>query len=139
MRIVGCPRLLTNGSLTIGHQKGCYHSLKGGRPTKVSVTFRIIWRAIFSAIWRDRGRTALYINCEVAPHALEDTVRGGRAMGWVGFNCSIPHEVAVIEHLDALGDSAALIGAVNCVVRQNQRYVGENTDGQGLLRRTRRS
>jgi len=27
MRIVGCPRLLTNGSLTIGHQKGRYHSL----------------------------------------------------------------------------------------------------------------
>src|SRR6267142_1091181 len=31
-------------------------------------------------------------------------------MGWVGFNCSIPHKVAVIEHLDGLADSAAVIG-----------------------------
>jgi len=54
-------------------------------------------------------------------------------MGWAGFNCSIPHKVAVIEHLDGLGDSAAVIGAVNCVVRRDDRLVGENTDGQGFL------
>jgi shikimate dehydrogenase len=54
-------------------------------------------------------------------------------MGWVGFNCSIPHKVAVIEHLDGLGDSAAVIGAVNCVVRSGDRLIGENTDGKGFL------
>ena len=35
-------------------------------------------------------------------------------MGWAGFNCSLPHKVAVIEHLDGLGESAAIMGAVNC-------------------------
>jgi shikimate dehydrogenase len=54
-------------------------------------------------------------------------------MGWVGFNCSIPHKVAVIEHLDGLGESAEVIGAVNCVVRRDGRLIGENTDGQGFL------
>jgi shikimate dehydrogenase len=54
-------------------------------------------------------------------------------MGWVGFNCSLPHKVAVIEHLDGLADSAAVIGAVNCVVRRDGRFIGENTDGQGFL------
>jgi len=54
-------------------------------------------------------------------------------MGWLGFNCSIPHKVAVIEHLDGLGDSAAVIGAVNCVVLADGRLIGENTDGQGFL------
>lgn len=39
-------------------------------------------------------------------------------MGWAGFNCSIPHKVSVIEHLDSLGESAAVVGAVNCVVRR---------------------
>jgi shikimate dehydrogenase len=73
------------------------------------------------------------VNCQVEPGALGDAVRGARAMGWVGFNCSIPHKVAVIQHLDALADSAAVIGAVNCVVRRNGRYIGENTDGQGFL------
>ena len=40
------------------------------------------------------------LNCEVPPEKLGDAVKGARAMGWIGFNCSIPHKVAVIEHLD---------------------------------------
>jgi shikimate dehydrogenase len=89
--------------------------------------------AMVEAAYRHHGLDARYLNCEVEPEALGDAVRGARAMGWVGFNCSIPHKVAVIEHLDGLGDSAAVIGAVNCVVRRDGRYIGENTDGQGFL------
>jgi shikimate dehydrogenase len=85
------------------------------------------------AAYRHHGLDARYLNCEVKPEALGDAVRGARAMGWVGFNCSIPHKVAVIEYLDGLGDSAAVIGAVNCVVCRGGAYVGENTDGQGFL------
>jgi len=54
-------------------------------------------------------------------------------MRWAGFNCSIPHKVAVVEHLDELAPSAAIIGAVNCVVRRDDRLIGENTDGQGFV------
>jgi shikimate dehydrogenase len=89
--------------------------------------------AMIEAAYRHHGIDARYLNCEVAPEALGDAVRGARAMGWVGFNCSIPHKVAVVEHLDGLGDSAAVIGAVNCVVRRDDRLIGENTDGQGFL------
>jgi shikimate dehydrogenase len=88
---------------------------------------------MIEAAYRHHGIDARYLNCEVAPEALGDAVRGARAMGWVGFNCSIPHKVAVVEHLDGLGDSAAVIGAVNCVVRRDDRLIGENTDGQGFL------
>jgi shikimate dehydrogenase len=89
--------------------------------------------AMVEAAYRHHGIDARYVNCEVAPEALGDAVRGARAMGWAGFNCSIPHKVAVIEHLDGLGDSAALIGAVNCVVRRGRRLIGENTDGVGFV------
>jgi shikimate dehydrogenase len=89
--------------------------------------------AMIEAAYRHHGIDARYVNCEVAPEALGDAVRGAQAMGWVGFNCSIPHKVAVIEHLAGLGDSAAVIGAVNCAVRRNGRLIGENTDGQGFL------
>ncbi len=74
-----------------------------------------------------------YINCEVTPDQLGDAVKGARAMGWVGFNCSQPHKVEVIKYLDGLGESAALMGAVNCVVRRDGKYIGENTDGKGFL------
>jgi shikimate dehydrogenase len=85
------------------------------------------------AAYRRHGLDARYLNCEVEPEGLADAVRGAKAMGWVGFNCSIPHKVAVIEHLDGLAESAAVIGAVNCAVRRDGRWIGENTDGQGFL------
>src|SRR5919197_6419352 len=89
--------------------------------------------AMVEAAYRHHGLDARYLNCEVPPAALGDAVRGARAMGWVGFNCSIPHKVAVVRHLDGLGSSAEVMGAVNCVARRGDRLVGENTDGQGFL------
>jgi shikimate dehydrogenase len=89
--------------------------------------------AMVEVAYRHHGLDARYLNCEVAPEALGDAVRGAKAMGWVGFNCSIPHKVAVIEHLDGLGESAEVIGAVNCVVERDGRWIGENTDGQGFM------
>ena len=77
--------------------------------------------AMIEAAYRHHGIDARYINCEVAPERLADAVRGARAMGWAGFNCSIPHKVAVVEHLDGLAESAAVIGAVNCAVARDGR------------------
>ena len=75
-----------------------------------------------------------YVNMEVTPEDLGAAVRGARAMGFRGFNCSLPHKVKVIQHLDGLGESAALMGAVNCVVRRGEKFIGENTDGKGFLK-----
>jgi len=41
--------------------------------------------------------------------------------------------VTVIPLLDGLAESAAVIGAVNCVVERDGRWIGENTDGKGFL------
>jgi shikimate dehydrogenase len=89
--------------------------------------------AMVEAAYRHHHIAARYVNCEVPPELLGDAVRGARAMGWVGFNCSLPHKVAVIDYLHGLGESAALIGAVNTVVRRGDKLVGENTDGRGFV------
>jgi len=89
--------------------------------------------AMIEAAYRHHGLDWRYINCEVTPEKLGDAVRGARAMDWAGFNCSLPHKVAVIEHLDGLGESAAIMRAVNCAVRRGSQYIGENTDGKGFL------
>ena len=86
------------------------------------------------AAYRHHGLHYRYLNTEVPPEKLADAVAGARAMNWAGFNCSIPHKVAVIEHLDGLGESASVIGAVNCVVCRDGQYIGENTDGKGFLK-----
>ena len=88
---------------------------------------------MIEAAYRHHGLDWRYINCEVSPEKLGDAVRGARAMDWAGFNCSLPHKVAVIEHLDGLGESAAIMRAVNCAVRRGNQYIGENTDGKGFL------
>ena len=93
--------------------------------------------AMVEAAYRHHKLDWRYVNMEVPPEKLADAVRGARAMGFAGFNCSIPHKVAVIQHLDGLGESAALMGAVNCVVRRDGKYVGENTDGKGFVKSLR--
>jgi shikimate dehydrogenase len=93
--------------------------------------------AMVEAAYQHHGLHFRYLNVEVTPDNLGDAVKGARAMGWAGFNCSIPHKVKVIDHLDGLGTSAELIGAVNTIVRRGDKYFGENTDGRGFVKAMR--
>lgn len=95
-------------------------------------------QAMVEAAFRHHDLYWRYLTIEVAAGGLADAVLGARAMGFAGFNCTIPHKVAVIEHLDGLGESAALMGAVNCVVRRGEKLIGENTDGKGFVETLRR-
>ena len=103
---------------------GCFAQPVAENPTVVMV----------EAAYRHHGLHFRYVNCEIAPEDLKDAVKGAKAMGWRGFNCSLPHKVAVIEFLDEVGASAAVIGAVNTVINQNGRLIGENTDGKGFVK-----
>lgn len=88
---------------------------------------------MIEAAFAHHGIDGRYVNCDVDSGNLGDAVAGARAMGWAGFNCSIPHKVAVIDHLDGLEESAELIGAVNCVVETDGDLIGHNTDGAGFV------
>ena len=90
--------------------------------------------AMIEAAFAHHGLHWRYVNMEVTPEDLGTAVRGARAMGFRGFNCSLPHKVTVIQHLDGLGESASVMGAVNCVVRRGDQFIGENTDGKGFLK-----
>ncbi len=90
-------------------------------------------QAMVEAAYRHHNLAWRYLTIEVLPQDLGRAVAGARAMGFGGFNLTIPHKVAVIEHLDDLAESARLIGAVNCVVRRDDKLIGENTDGRGFL------
>ena len=90
-------------------------------------------QVMIEAAYGQLGLDWRYITLEVGPNDLAAAVAGARAMGFRGFNCTIPHKVAVIEHLDGLGESAAVMQAVNCVVRRGDKLIGENTDGKGFV------
>jgi len=74
-----------------------------------------------------------YLTIEVAPENLQAAVGGLRAMGFRGANLTIPHKVEVIQYLDSISDAAAMMGAVNCIVRKDDQLLGENTDGKGFV------
>jgi shikimate dehydrogenase len=90
--------------------------------------------AMVEAAFNHHSLTWRYVNMEVAPEDLAAAVKGAKALGFRGFNLSIPHKVTVIPLLDGLGESAAVMGAVNCVVRREGLFIGENTDGKGFLK-----
>lgn len=90
-------------------------------------------QAMVEAAYKHHNLDWRYLTIEVAPDGLKAAVEGAKAMGFQGFNCTIPHKVAVIEHLDGLGESASVMGAVNCVVKRGDKLIGENTDGKGFV------
>lgn len=64
--------------------------------------------AVIEAAFRHHALQWRYINLEVEPGGSRGG-GGARAMGWRGFNLSMPHKVAVIPLLAGLGESAAVI------------------------------
>lgn len=79
-----------------------------------------------------------YVTVEVSDDALEDAVRGIRAMGFAGGNCARPYHRRIGAALDQLGLTAQRTGAVNLIRRDEEgRLVGENTEGIGLVHAVR--
>jgi shikimate dehydrogenase len=70
-----------------------------------------------------------YVLYEKEPAELEAFLRNG---DWDGLNVTMPYKKAVIPYLDGLTDTAATVGAVNTIYRQNGKRIGHNTDFYGF-------
>lgn len=78
---------------------------------------------------------ATYRACHVKPEGLVDYLAQRRGdPDWRGCNITMPHKQAVMPLLDAVAPDAALIGAVNTVLRGSDgSLTGLNTDAAGFL------
>lgn len=76
----------------------------------------------------------LYLRRRVKPEELVDTIKELRNDSFFkGASISIPHKIEVIKYLDKVDQVAKKIGAVNTVVKSNQKLTGYNTDWLGIL------
>ncbi|MCI1591825.1 shikimate dehydrogenase [Heyndrickxia oleronia] len=75
-----------------------------------------------------------YFPFHVTSNHLEEAVKGMKVLGIAGFNVTIPHKTNIIPLLDQIDPLAKAIGAVNTVVRENDSFVGYNSDGLGFIR-----
>lgn len=89
--------------------------------------------AMQNAALQKAGLDFAYIALPVAPEDLSEAVRGLRALGFRGFNVTIPHKTAIIPLLDEVDAAARAIGAVNTVVLEEGRLRGCNTDAAGFI------
>jgi shikimate dehydrogenase len=88
---------------------------------------------MLEAAFAELGLNWRYLTIEVLPQDLGAAMAGMRAFNMRGVNLTIPHKVAVLQYLDEVRPAAALIGAVNTVIREGDRLIGENTDGKGFM------
>lgn len=80
------------------------------------------------------GTDYAYVAMNVAPERLQAAVEGLSALGFVGFNVTMPHKEAMLPLVDELDDAARLAGAVNTVVsEEGGKLRGLNTDGSGFI------
>jgi shikimate dehydrogenase len=85
--------------------------------------------AAFAALDLD----AIYVPFPVAAKGLVATITGLYAAGVAGLNVTVPHKEAAAALAVTLRPRARACGAVNTLIRSARGFVGDNTDGAGLL------
>ncbi|MBI2422224.1 MAG: shikimate dehydrogenase [Candidatus Hydrogenedentes bacterium] len=89
--------------------------------------------AMHNAAYRAAGINAVYVAFQVTD--VRACLAGMRALpGFRGMSVTIPHKVAVLEHLDEVDDLAVQVGCANTITNEDGRLRGSITDGTGTLR-----
>jgi shikimate dehydrogenase len=86
-----------------------------------------------NAAFRALGLNYVYLAFKV--ENVHDCLRGMRALpNFRGMSVTIPHKVAVMEHLDEIDDAARFVGCANTITNNDGRLIGTTTDGPGAFR-----
>jgi len=89
--------------------------------------------AMQNAAFTALGIDAVYVPFPVAADDLEATMAGLHAAGVAGLNVTVPHKEAAARFALRLRPRARACGAANTLIRTAHGWIGDNTDGAGLL------
>ncbi len=76
---------------------------------------------------------AVYEKIEISPESFNESFNELKSGGYSGFNITIPYKLKIMSLLDEIDSDARTIGAVNTIVRKENKWVGYNTDVSGFL------
>lgn len=79
------------------------------------------------------GLDYLYLCQTVKPDGLSDFLAGAKALGYAGFNATMPFKELLLPYLDELDPLAQKLGAVNTICIRDGKLYGYNTDCPGYV------
>ena len=89
--------------------------------------------SIYNAFFKEHKTNAEYALYEIKETEFEQKVRTLLSTeGICGFNVTQPYKKRIIKFLDGLSGDAAFLQSVNCVSRENGKFIGHNTDRVGF-------
>ena len=85
------------------------------------------------SVWLRRYNIpARYLAFDVLPEDLPHAIRGLQALGAIGCNITLPHKEAALTLCHEVSPHAQALGAVNTLIFQKDKIIGDNTDGFGF-------
>lgn len=88
---------------------------------------------LHNAAFAATGLDWVYIALPVASDDGRSAVEAMRTFGISGLNVTMPHKAAIAATVDRRTAAVAKLGACNCVFRDGDALVGDNTDGDGFV------
>lgn len=125
-----------NGGRTRADEAGAIRT-NGSEPIECGVVLHPAGHtrspAMHNAAYRALGLDAIYRAWDVPPAALAAAVAEFRRRGVRQLSVSIPHKQTMLALVDELEPVVRAIGALNTVLREDERLIGTNTDWIGAL------
>jgi shikimate dehydrogenase len=94
---------------------------------------------LHNTAFAELGLDWVSVGFPVPPGHAGVALAGARALGLAGLSVTMPHKEDVAAAVASTTPAAARLGAVNCVCDDGGAWLGDNTDGAGLLAALARS
>jgi shikimate dehydrogenase len=91
--------------------------------------------ALHNAAFSEKKLGMCYVAFRVED--LAAAMAGVKGLNLLGLSVTIPHKVAILDHLDEVEETARRIGSVNTVLHKEGRLIGYNSDGMGAVQALR--
>lgn len=82
---------------------------------------------------KQTGQALVYTRIEVPPDQLSEAVTQFLDQGGKGLNITVPHKQAAAQLVHWRTPRASIAGAINTIALQDDGWLGDNTDGTGLI------